>query len=103
MTNVWIVFNDRRKDFSRAEEFGELKDVYSSMGRNYNGPALIEYARHVLSQAKDGDYLLVVGDPTLCGICTAIMSEFVEKVNILRWNREAFKYEPLELDFGWSE
>lgn len=103
MTTVWIVFNDKRKDFSKAEEFGELKDIYSSMGRTYNGEALIDYARHVLAKAKDGDYLLIVGDPTLCGICTVVMAEVVDKVNLLRWNREDFKYEPLVLDFGWQD
>ena len=100
---VWIVFNDKRKDFSRAEEFGQLKDVFSSIGRNYIPEALIDYARHVLRQAQEGDFLLMVGDPTLCGICTTVMAEKLKVINLLRWNREEYKYEPLALDFDWQD
>jgi len=100
---VFVVYDDKRKDMSKAQEFGQLKDVYSSIGRVYNPSALIAQARHVLSKAEEGDYLLIVGDPTLCGICVAVMSEMVENVNLLRWNRNKFTYEPLTLNFNYED
>lgn len=100
---VFVVFADHRKDFSKAEEFGQLRDVFSSVGRNYNASALIEHARHVLGQSQPGDYLLVVGDPTLVGICMVVMAELDGRMNLLRWDRDDFRYSPLSLDFQYEE
>lgn len=99
---VWVVFNDTRKDFSKALEFGALKDVFSSLGKVYNPEALVEHARHVLSSYKEGDYLLVVGDPTLVGICMVVLSEKNETFNVLRWDRDNFKYVSMPLYFPWD-
>lgn len=100
---VYVVYNDRRKDFSKAEHFGQLRDVFSSVGKHYNGAALIDHARHVLRHMHEGDYLLMVGDPTLCVIASIAASEVQDNLNLLRWNREEFKYEPLELRLGYTE
>ncbi len=96
---VWVSHADNRKDLSDAERFGELKDVFSSVGREYHGDKLIAHARAVLSKSSYDDYLLVIGDPTLSGICFAVMSELHGRVRALRWNRDDFAYRPLELDF----
>jgi hypothetical protein len=96
---VWVSYADNRKDLSDAERFGELRDVFSSVGREYNGSKLIAHARAVLSKSHDDDYLLIIGDPTLSGICFAVMSELHGRVRVLRWNRDDFAYRPLELDF----
>ena len=100
---VWVVFNDRRKDFSKAEEYGQLKDVFSSLGRTYNPTALVSHARYVADQFQEGDYLLVVGDPALVGICMSALFERWETVTLLRWDRDNMKYEPLEVTFDWQE
>lgn len=97
---VWIVYDDRRKDFSKAERYGELRDIFSSVGRNYDGPTLIEHARHVLAASEPTDYILMVGDPSLCAICTTAMVELHGGANLLRWNRDKLQYDPLELDFS---
>lgn len=97
---VFVVFADHRKDFSKAEQFGQLKDIFSSVGRNYHGSALIEHARHVLRDIQPGDYILSVGDPVLVGICMAVALEYDGEINILRWDREEFKYLPLTLNFS---
>jgi len=96
---VYVVYNDKRKDMSKAEKFGELKDVFSSTGRTFNGEVLIEHARHVLSKAKEGDYLLIVGDPALCGICMVAMADQLGTFDILRWDRDNFQYLASTLNF----
>jgi len=100
---VYVVYNDSRKNMSAAEKFGKLKDVYSSVGRVYNGDKLIEHARRVLDNWQPGDYLLLVGDPTLCGICMAVALEAEEEINVLRWDRVNFDYVPLKLNFSYQE
>ena len=100
---VYVVYADKRKDFSAAEKFGELKDVFSSVGRSYNSDALISQARRVLSNWQEGDYLLLVGDPALCAICTAVVLEYdpFGQINMLRWNRDSFEYVPLYCNFDY--
>lgn len=100
--SVFVVYNDRRKDFSAAERYGKLKDVFSSVGRAYNGDKLIEHARRVLRNWQPGDHLLLVGDPTLCGICMAAVLEKEGEINVLRWDRVNFEYVPLRLNFDYN-
>lgn len=101
---VYIVYNDKRKDFKDAERFGNLKEIYSSVGRAYNSDALIEQARRVLDDWKSGDMILMVGDPALCAIAVSVALEYDEygMVDILRWNRFDMRYEPLECDFSFK-
>lgn len=100
-STVWIVYNDSRKNMSSAEKYGQLKDVFSSVGRNYDGSKMIDYARSILKNWKEGDSLLLVGDPTLCCICIAVALERTDMVPVLRWNRNDFAYERLELNFNY--
>ena len=102
-STVFVVYNDTRKNMSAAEKFGQLKDVFSSVGRVYNGDKLIEHARRVLDGWQPGDYLLLVGDPALCGICMAVALESEEEINVLRWDRTNFDYVPLRLNFSYQE
>lgn len=101
--NVFVVYNDTRKDMSAAEKFGRLRDVYSSLGRHYNGDKLIEHARRVLRNWQPGDYLLLVGDPTLCGICMSVVLEKEGEITVLRWDRVNFEYVPLPLNFDYNQ
>ncbi len=100
---VWIVQADRRKDMSAAEKYGELKEIFSSVGRNYRGDKLIEHARRVLKNWQAGDHILLVGDPTLCGICMAVALEYDSEISVLRWDRDNFEYSPLRLNFSYVE
>ena len=99
---VWIVYADKRKDMTKAETYGTMKEVFSSLGKVYNPDVLISHARHVLDNAQEGDYLLMVGDPTLCAICMSVMLERLNSVTVLRWDRDNLQYVPLELDFTWE-
>lgn len=101
--NVFIVYNDTRKDFSAAEKYGQLRDIYSSLGRQYNGDKLIEHARRVLRNWQPGDYLLMVGDPTLCAICMSVILEKEGEIDVLRWDRNQFEYAPLKLNFDYNQ
>ena len=100
---VYVVYNDTRKNMSAAEKFGTLKDVFSSVGRVYNGDKLIEHARRVLHNWQPGDYLLLVGDPALCGIYMAVALEMDEEISVLRWDRMYQDYTPLRLNFSFQE
>lgn len=97
---VWIVFNDTRKDFTKASVYGNLKDIFSSVSRHADGKTLIEHARHVLENSAPTDYVLLVGDPALCAVCTTVMAELHGGTTLLRWDREKLQYLPMDVDFS---
>jgi hypothetical protein len=45
----------------------------------------------------------MVGDPTLCAVCMAVVSEQEHVINILSWDRDSFQYVPQRWDFGHPE
>ena len=89
-----------QKDFSDARRYGSLRSVFGSPRRPYNTEALINRARKVLELYQPGDYLLMVGDPTLCSVCMAVASEQEDIINVLSWDRDSFQYMPQRWDFG---
>ena len=97
---MWIVYKDPYKDFRNARRFGQLKYVFSTpLGRTYHTERMLTYAREVLADWRAGDYLLMVGDPALCGVCMAVVAELDGVIPILRWDREEFQYVPQTWDF----
>jgi hypothetical protein len=96
---VYLVFEDKKRDYSAAEQFGKLKVVYSSIGRNFSPQAVIEHARRVLANMEPEDYLVMSGDPALCAICVTVAAEFNSRVRILRWDRNSLSYSGMTLVF----
>lgn len=97
---VFVVQIDNSKDLSDARRFGQLRAVFSRPRKPYNTRMMIEKARRVLSEWKHGDYLLMIGDPSLCAICAAIAAEQDDVLNLLSWDRELFQYITHQWDFG---
>ncbi len=91
---VYVVQNDSRKDFSDAERYGQLKDIFGNVGPRYNTARMLEHARRVLRNWQPGDHLLIVGDPTLCGVAMLVVAEQHGQVDVLRWDRVDYKYVP---------
>jgi hypothetical protein len=96
---VWVVYADPRKNLRDAERFGSLKEVFSSVGKTYNTPAMLDHARRVLQDWQPGDMLLMVGDPTLCAVCMTVVFEIDPFITLLRWDRDYFRYIPQQWDF----
>lgn len=99
---VWIVQNDIRKDFSQAESFGTLAEIFYGTSDVTEPDKLVEHARRLMRNWEPGDYLLMVGDPSLCALCLAIALEYdpTGRVTLLRWDRIKRDYSMLPLDFN---
>lgn len=97
---VFIVQNDTRKDYTPAEQYGELKDIFGNVGFHYNTEAMLAHARRVLSKWQSGDSILMSGDPTLCGIAVTVASELDDVVFTLNWDNRDFQYIRRRWDFG---
>ena len=97
---VFVVQVDNSKDLSDARRFGQLRAIFSRPRKPYNTRMMIAKARRVLSEWEPGDYLLMVGDPSLCAVCAALVTEQDYKLNLLSWDRELFQYITHQWDFG---
>ena len=83
-----------------AEKFGELKIMLPDRKQMIlaSGPLTFELQKH-LKDFNDNDYLLLIGDPAIIGLCCAIASDFNNgKFKVLKWDRKDKRYYDLEID-----
>ena len=83
-----------------AEKFGDLKIMLPDRKLMIlaSGPLTFELQKH-LKDFNDNDYLLLIGDPAIIGLCCAIASDFNNgKFKVLKWDRNDKRYYDLEID-----
>lgn len=100
---VYVVQVDNTKDLSDAKRYGSLRAVFGNPRKPYNTGLMISKARKILENYKPGDYLLVIGDPTLAAVCMTVIAETEAVVDVLSWDRNTFQYLPLRWDFDQPE
>ena len=62
------------------------------------GP-LVFKLRKGLKDFKEGDHLLLIGDPALIGVACSIVSDITNgKYNLLKWDKQERKYYPIEIN-----
>lgn len=103
MPTVYVIQNDNNKDLSDAKRYGDLEAVFFNPRKPYDTNFLLDMAHKVLSKITKYDYILMLGDPALCGVCTAVAREYCDEINILSWDRRSFSYLPLTFDFADAE
>jgi len=83
-----------------AEKFGDLKIMLPDRKQMIlaSGPLTFELQKH-LKDFNDNDYLLLIGDPAIIGVCCAIAADINNgKFKVLKWDRIDRKYYDLEID-----
>lgn len=91
------------KDLSDAKRFGELRAVFHKPVRSAEAFDLaVAAARRTMKDYQDGDYLLMIGDPKLCGAAMVIALEYSDsqRLRLLSWDKKIFGYAMEEWDFG---
>lgn len=96
---VFVVQVDNSKDLSDAKNYGALRAVFGKPRKPYATDRMVAKARRVLADWQPGDYLLMIGDPTLCAVCMSIVAENNDVVHVLSWDRDMFSYVPQRWDF----
>ena len=62
------------------------------------GP-LVYKLRQGLKNFKEGDYLLLTGDPAIIGVACSIVSDITGgKYNLLKWDKQERKYYPISIN-----
>jgi len=83
-----------------AEKFGDLKVMLPDNKQMIlaSGPITFKLKQE-LKDFSDNDYLLLIGDPAIIGLCCAIASDFNNgKFKVLKWDRNDKRYYDLEID-----
>lgn len=110
MNKVYVVHNAHRFDSSKgilvpkhdvtsAEKFGELIFVLPpSCDPHDKIQEKVREIEHRLSAYNDNDYLLLIGNPVLIGLATAIAASLNKgMIKVLQWNGKAKEYRPIEI------
>ena len=101
--NIPIVFVPQRNpriDYSSAMEYGSLHYIFDHGDYNHASQLYVDKLHSTLKENfQSGDYLLLVGDPVLIGLCFSAMSQMTNgrEVNCLKWDKAKNAYYPIKL------
>jgi hypothetical protein len=84
-------------DFSAAAQFGQLTTILDQDDDPLFLARITPKIRAALSNFKDGDYFLAVGDPAVIAVCSGIIMLRHRKMNLLKWDRRLRLYVELEI------
>lgn len=78
---------------NKAEIFGELEDVLSPSAHPFDSESVLGDIHECLSRFSDDDYLLLIGNPILIGMCVTVAAYYNDgKVKMLQWSGRHLKY-----------
>ena len=83
-----------------ASQYGNFKFLLPEFSQIIFSPGpLIFKLRKALKDFKDGDYLLLTGDPAIIGVACSIVSDITNgKYNLLKWDKQERKYYPITIN-----
>ena len=83
-----------------ASQYGKFKFLLPEFSQMIFSPGpLIYKLRKGLKDFKEGDYLLLTGDPAIIGVACSIVSDITNgKYNLLKWDKQERKYYPIEIN-----
>ena len=83
-----------------AQKYGEFKFLLPEFSQMIFSPGpLIYKLRQGLKDFKEGDHLLLTGDPALIGVACSIVSDITNgKYNLLKWDKQERKYYPIKIN-----
>ena len=83
-----------------ASSYGQLKFLLPEFSQMIFSPGpLIYKLRQGLKDFKEGDHLLLTGDPALIGVACSIVSDITNgKYKVLKWDKQERKYYPISIN-----
>ena len=83
-----------------AQKYGEIKVLLREDSQIIFSPGPVMFSlRQKLKDFKEGDYLLLTGDPAIILIAGIIASDITNgKVNLLKWDRQERMYYPIKIN-----
>jgi hypothetical protein len=83
-----------------ASQYGQFKFLLPEFSQMIFSPGpLIYKLRQGLKNFKQGDHLLLTGDPAIIGVACSIVSDITNgKYNLLKWDKQERRYYPIEIN-----
>jgi hypothetical protein len=83
-----------------ASQYGDFKFLLPEFSQMIFSPGpLIYKLRQGLKNFKQGDHLLLTGDPAIIGVACSIVSDITNgKYNLLKWDKQERRYYPIEIN-----
>ena len=83
-----------------GSHYGKFKFLIPEFSQMIFSPGpLIYKLRQGLKNFKQGDYLLLTGDPAIIGVACSIVHELTGgKFNLLKWDKQERRYYPIEIN-----
>ena len=83
-----------------ASNYGKIKFLLPEFSQIIFSPGpLVFKLRKGLKDFKEGDHLLLIGDPALIGVACSIVSDITNgKYNLLKWDKQERKYYSIEIN-----
>ena len=88
-----------RFDVKTAEKYGELFFLLSPNAKPYRPDLTIPTLQSVLKNFTDEDYVLMVGNHSLCAFALAIAADVNDgRVKVLQWNGYEREYSMIQVE-----
>ena len=98
--NVYVIQEVSRFNVITAQQFGKLIPIFEE-GKQIMlspGPATRK-AKNILKDFNDKDYLLLIGDPSMIGLCCSVAAENNRgRYKVLKYDRRTYTYLPITFD-----
>lgn len=104
MPTVYVIQNNPFNDTTSATQYGELKVLVPFGDNNYAVRDTITLLKDGLKDFKEGDYVLLMGDPVAIALTGLVLYEVLgetDHVRFLKWNRRTSEY--ILVEFAASE
>ncbi len=100
MSKVFIVQEMPNHDIAAAMKFGEMSVLLPSNTQiAFSTVPTVRTLRRKLREYKDGDYLLLTGDPVAIGLACSIAAFYnAGRYTALKWDRRERLYIPVKID-----
>lgn len=83
----------RFPSIKKAERWGEIRYILSPSAHPFNPELVIGDIHEKLSKFSDSDHLLLIGNPGLIGMATAIAAHYNDgNVRFLQWSGRHMSY-----------
>lgn len=77
----------RFKTISKAAQHGKIEYLLSPTANPFNTEKIVEELHTKLKKFRDGDFLLLIGNPVLIGLATTIAANYNKgSVDFLQWS-----------------
>lgn len=83
----------RFQSINKAERYGNIVYVLSPSAHPFNPELVLGDIHERLSGFSDEDYLLLIGNPGIIGMCSAVAAHYNEgRVKFLQWSGRHSEY-----------